>query len=241
MRSAPCCWITGSATPSSLIRLCKVVMFCLSAWSCTERSDSGLMLARTTKAPPAWFTLACRSGMVSAIRLRTVVAVASSCRRTSSDWPSRFTPPWRIFLSRKARRTSLVSVSMRLVMAACMSTCKVKCTPPRKSRPRYMGLACKAASQAGEREIRFSATTYEGSLGSGIRAFSSTPLALSCSSSLSKRARIEPPSKVMAKGLTSACANKLSTRFSKALSTATVALTEATCTAGASPKKFGRV
>ncbi len=31
MRSRPCCWITGSATPSSLIRLCRVPMFCLSA------------------------------------------------------------------------------------------------------------------------------------------------------------------------------------------------------------------
>ena len=30
-RSAPCCWITGSATPSSFTRLCSVVMFCFSA------------------------------------------------------------------------------------------------------------------------------------------------------------------------------------------------------------------
>ena len=31
MRSAPCCAMTGSATPSSLIRLCSVPMFCLMA------------------------------------------------------------------------------------------------------------------------------------------------------------------------------------------------------------------
>ena len=41
---------------------------------------------------------------------------------------------------------------MRLSTAAAMSTFIMKCTPPRKSRPRYMGRACKAVSQAGERD-----------------------------------------------------------------------------------------
>ena len=41
-RSAPCCWITGSATPSSLTRLCSVVMFCCSACSCTRARGLGL-------------------------------------------------------------------------------------------------------------------------------------------------------------------------------------------------------
>ena len=39
-----------------------------------------------------------------------------------------------------------------------MSTCIRKCTPPRRSRPRYIGSACSRASQVGERGSRFSAT-----------------------------------------------------------------------------------
>jgi hypothetical protein len=35
----------------------------------------------------------------------------------------------------------------------------MKCTPPRKSKPKYMGAECKAVSQLGEREIKFNATT----------------------------------------------------------------------------------
>ena len=42
MRSAPCCWMIGSATPSSLTRLRSVVMFCCSAKSCVRRCASGL-------------------------------------------------------------------------------------------------------------------------------------------------------------------------------------------------------
>ena len=41
MRLAPCCWITGSATPSSLTRLCSVVMFCRIAADCTRLAASG--------------------------------------------------------------------------------------------------------------------------------------------------------------------------------------------------------
>ena len=41
-RSRPCCWITGSATPSSLMRLCSVRMFCLSACSWNLTRDGGL-------------------------------------------------------------------------------------------------------------------------------------------------------------------------------------------------------
>ena len=39
-----------------------------------------------------------------------------------------------------------------------MSTCIRKCTPPRRSSPRYIGKACTAAKARGERESRFSAT-----------------------------------------------------------------------------------
>src|SRR5471030_1954790 len=41
MRSAPCCWMTGSDTPSSLTRLDSVAMFCLTAWSMISLVDVG--------------------------------------------------------------------------------------------------------------------------------------------------------------------------------------------------------
>ena len=41
-RSAPCCWITGSATPSSLTRLRRVVMFCWTRRSWMRFCASGL-------------------------------------------------------------------------------------------------------------------------------------------------------------------------------------------------------
>src|SRR4029450_9125136 len=41
-RSAPCCWITGSATPSSLTRLCSVVMFCVIAADWTRLAAPGV-------------------------------------------------------------------------------------------------------------------------------------------------------------------------------------------------------
>ena len=43
--------------------------------------------------------------------------------------------------------------------AAFMSTCNIKCTPPRKSKPKYMGAACKAVNHSGERDNKFKATT----------------------------------------------------------------------------------
>jgi hypothetical protein len=52
-RSRPCCWITGSATPSSLTRLCSVVMFCLSACSCTEGGLGLERVARSLKSLPS--------------------------------------------------------------------------------------------------------------------------------------------------------------------------------------------
>ncbi|MPM94235.1 hypothetical protein SDC9_141380 [bioreactor metagenome] len=106
MRSSPCCWITGSATPSSLIRLCSVTMFCLSACSCTLRRASGLIEATSLKPVPSGVEVAARSGNWSAIRLRAAVSVASSRTRMVTLLPSRLTPPWRIFLSRIEERRS---------------------------------------------------------------------------------------------------------------------------------------
>ena len=65
MRFVPCCAITGSATPSSLIRLCNVKIFCLSAWSCMRRAASGLTLAVSLYSTPSATSRVCRSGNCS--------------------------------------------------------------------------------------------------------------------------------------------------------------------------------
>jgi hypothetical protein len=64
--------------------------------------------------------------------------------------PSRLMPAWRMFLSRIRVRRSAAVESSRLVSAPFMSTCSRKCTPPRRSRPRYIGRACSAVSHCGE-------------------------------------------------------------------------------------------
>ena len=78
---------------------------------------------------------------------------------------------------------------MRLTIAACMSICSRKCTPPRRSRPRYIGSARIAVSQFGEAGSRFSATTYVGFAGSGLSERSTVSFALSCVSVSVKRTR----------------------------------------------------
>ncbi len=122
-----------------------------------------------------------------------------------------------------------------------MSTCSMKCTPPRRSSPRYMGWAPRAESQAGVRGTRFSATINIGSVGSVMSAFSMASLALSCSSGVANRARTELPSSPRVSGVTPAACKAASTCFKVLRSTLRVALAEDTCTAGASPKKLGRV
>ena len=83
----------------------------------------------------------------------------------------RVMPLWRMSLSRKVVRMSPANESVFWLSAAFMSTCNMKCTPPRKSSPKYMGAACKADSHAGERDNKFSATTKPLSLPSGTKAF----------------------------------------------------------------------
>ena len=66
-------------------------------------------------------------------------------------------------------------------------------------------------------------------------------LALSWVSGVSKRARTEVPSSPIRSVVTPASSSAACTRASTAASTLTVALAEETWTAGASPKKLGRV
>ena len=72
----------------------------------------------------------------------------------TTDWPTRFTPPSRMFLSRRSARASAASESSFLFSAPAMSTCSRKCTPPRRSRPRYIGSACSAVQPARRRALQ---------------------------------------------------------------------------------------
>ena len=51
-RSEPCCWTIGSATPSSLTRLRRIVMFCSTAPSWMRFCASGLSPATRRRSPP---------------------------------------------------------------------------------------------------------------------------------------------------------------------------------------------
>ena len=159
-RSAPCCWITGSATPSSLTRLCSVVMFCCSACSWTRRAASGLSVPvelavgcrrrlrstagrpsdRRAAAAPASASRASRKRIVDAVAVARDAGVADVlCRaagcagRRRTTRPSSSAPPACRPASGSARR--------------------------RAGRgPRYIGSARRLASHCGERDSRFSAT-----------------------------------------------------------------------------------
>ena len=188
-RSAPCCWITGSATPSSLMRLCRVPMFCLSALAWMSRVAFGLSATSSRRSSPLPSSRTSRSRLKSRITPSARLRVSSSRNRTSTSLPARLIPACRRFFSRSSVRSSPVSASMRLSTACRMSTCIRKCTPPRRSRPRYMGAARRAASHCGVRGTRFSATTKLGSAASRLSARSTTSLALSWVSVSAKRAR----------------------------------------------------
>ena len=83
MRSAPCCWITGSATPSSLTRLCSVVMFCFSAVSRTSFSVCGRKLTTSRRSPSSGAPITRPVRLfVSSVRARE--RVSSSRKRIST-------------------------------------------------------------------------------------------------------------------------------------------------------------
>ncbi|MCY1548679.1 hypothetical protein D9M68_848030 [compost metagenome] len=118
-----------------------------------------MMVAVRRQLVPSCVSVVLRSGNWSTIRRLAVSSEAASRKVTSTVWPLRLTWVPRMLLSRKVVRRSLANDSAFLSMAPFMSTCSRKSTPPRRSRPRYIGNACSDVSQAGERETRFSATT----------------------------------------------------------------------------------
>ena len=107
-RSAPCCWITASATPSSLTRFCSVSMFCLSACDCTSVTAVALRRpVRITPPPGSVDSLHSSEGSRSASTPRAACAVAASGSVRRRPWGSRTRLAKRIFLSRSAVRASL--------------------------------------------------------------------------------------------------------------------------------------
>jgi len=67
-------------------------------------------------------------------------------------------PAYWTFSLRISERRSVEYRSAALSSAAFMSTCSRKCTPPRRSSPRYIGTAPIAASHCGDADSRLSAT-----------------------------------------------------------------------------------
>ena len=173
--------------------------------------------------------------------IRALLRVSSSRKRMMRRSLSRLMPPWRIDLSRSALRRSALLESRRLISAPSISTCSRKCTPPRRSRPRYIGSAPSEVSHCGELESRFRAMTYFGSLASGLNCFSRTSLALSWVSVSFRRTLTPLVSRKAPLFSMPASLSVLLTRPSVLVSTLMVALALETWTAGASPKKFGRV
>ena len=162
MRSAPCCWIIGSATPSSLTRLRSVVMFCWTPSSMRAAcSASGLQRADQLQVGAVGgFGRAPGRASARPDALRALARVAASRKR--------------IFDARRRRgrcrrgarscraawlRTLVCRPWTRLFSTALVSTCSRKCTPPRRSRPRYIGSAPRLCSQRGVFGSRLKATT----------------------------------------------------------------------------------
>ena len=88
-----------------------------------------------------------------------VAKVSWSLKRMSMVLSLRVMPLCRAFFSRNAKRISPVNASTFFVKAAGMSTCNMKCTPPRKSKPKYIGAAPKLVNHLGDSVTWFNATT----------------------------------------------------------------------------------
>ncbi len=133
-------------------------MFCWTAPSWIFFCASGLSAAASRSSPAASVSRSRRSGNDFSISVRALTRSASSRKRTTTLVPSRATPEYCTFFSRSSERMSVVYRSAALSSAAFMSTCSRKCTPPRRSRPRYIGLAPIAVSHCGDADSRLSAT-----------------------------------------------------------------------------------
>ena len=90
-RSAPCCWMIGSATPSSLTRLRRIVMFCWTRAVLDALLRLGLQARDEPQFAAAGVLLAQRRGRGTRSRSRCARACArpSSLKRSTTFEPSR--------------------------------------------------------------------------------------------------------------------------------------------------------
>ncbi len=93
-RSAPCCWMIGSATPSSFTRLRRIWMFCWTAPSCMRFCASGFRPAISRSSPPVpSCSRTARSGKAFSISMRAFTRSDSFVNRSTTFDCSRPTPP----------------------------------------------------------------------------------------------------------------------------------------------------
>ena len=234
MRRSPWRWITGSATPSSLTRLRSVVTFCWRANSRVAWAASSSSARRSRKSSPRSSSVTTRSGNSRPMR-RAASSLASAVRSRTRTAPSgpRATERYRTRASRRSVRTSPAYRSSAWATAAGMSTSMRKWTPPRRSRPRYIGRRPVAASHRGMAGARLRATIWPGPRSARRRS-----CALSWASVSPKRARIRPSSRVTRWAGTPPDSRTPDTRAARPGSTATPRSPEI-CTAGSSPNTFG--
>ncbi len=196
----------------------------------------GLEPGDQRSSPPASPTSrTARSGNAFSISTSRLVALGVSRKRSTTFWPSRPTPVYWMLFSRIRERMSVVKRSAALSSAPFMSTCSRKCTPPRRSRPRYIGSAPIDESQAASARA-----------GSARRcsprrtATAARPCALSWVSGSAKRTLTPVASPCAAIGDVGGL-ERVRPRRQRRSSIFTVAFDADTCTAGTSAKKFGSV
>ena len=155
IRSAPWRWITASATPNSATRLRKIVKFCSiaklrdSVNAASERARFKVLspISDTSSVGCNWRIIRAAFDIWSAFSNVTVVPNLSLFL-IAVNW---------IFSLRNSLRNVSCNCSWRLASAEFMSTSIKKRTPPRKSKPHFIGLAPMLLNQAGVAGARFNA------------------------------------------------------------------------------------
>ena len=160
IRFRPCCCTIGSATPNSFIRLERVTIFCLRAVSSNRvlvfsvSTPLSLSISATGSWPAHWM-----SGISDAKISRVFVKSAVFFNLMLRDVSAIDISVYLILFFLRIDRVSVATFSSFVEMTAPWSISNIKCTPPLKSNPRYIGSALIAANQFGTSETRFNAIT----------------------------------------------------------------------------------
>ena len=126
MRSAPCCWITGSFTASSLTRLFRVMMFCFTALSWISFKAVGLNSPCSLYEPPAGVIVQINCGWLLVSKKRAASASSVLPNWMVIESTLRSIPWWRMDLSRNWLRISPANEVIFFCNAPFMSTCNKK-------------------------------------------------------------------------------------------------------------------